>query len=143
MPRPGVNFRARLEVAQLEDRVVPTGQVVDVDVIPFAEATEGGASGTIRISRDGDTFGDLTVTYTVGGTATPGSDYTALSGTAVIPDGEAYVDVAIVPINDTTAEPTETITLAINPAAGTPSATRPPRPSTSGIMRPRSCRSRT
>ncbi|MBP5285373.1 MAG: hypothetical protein ILO34_04615, partial [Kiritimatiellae bacterium] len=53
-------------------------------------------SGYFTVSR-ADSNGDLYVNYTVGGTAVAGADYGALSGVAVIPDGESSVDIAIDP----------------------------------------------
>jgi RHS repeat-associated protein len=44
------------------------------------------------------TIGDLTVKYTVGGTAVAGSDYEPLSGAVVIPDGETQAAVAVHPV---------------------------------------------
>ena len=51
-----------------------------------SDAAENGlVPGVFRITR-ADTAHDLVVTYTVGGTATPGQTYEALSGTNVWPD---------------------------------------------------------
>ena len=51
-------------------------------------ATEAGpTSGAFTVSRAGDTGTALTVTYTVGGTATSVSDYAALSGSVTIAAG--------------------------------------------------------
>jgi len=51
-----------------------------VTVTKIADAFEGGAGGMFRFTRTGDTSSSLTVNYTVSGTATSGTDYTALSG---------------------------------------------------------------
>src|SRR5205823_1190952 len=69
-------------------------------------------------TRTGDTTGPLTVNYTVGGTATPGTDYTALSGTVTFGVGQATVDVPVTPIDDTAVEGTETVVVTVTPAAG-------------------------
>ena len=51
-------------------------------------ATEAGVTtGTFAVSRTGSTAAALTVNYTVSGSATPGSDYTALTGSLTIPPG--------------------------------------------------------
>ncbi|TWT65541.1 Calx-beta domain-containing protein [Crateriforma conspicua] len=57
--------------------------------------------------------GDLTVEYLVRGTAVGGDDYTALSGSVVVPaaDGFAYIDVSI--INDLIIEETESVTVTL------------------------------
>ena len=46
------------------------------------------------------TNGDLTVNYTLGGTATNGRDYAALSGSVVIPAGADRATIPVVPIDN-------------------------------------------
>ncbi len=69
-------------------------------------APDGTAAGADRLSNTGrfrfsrsDTpvagLPALTVPYTVSGTATPGSDYLTLSGSAIIPVNAAFVDVVV------------------------------------------------
>jgi putative intracellular protease/amidase len=55
------------------------------------------------------------VNYTVGGTATDGSDCTALTGSITIPAGQASANVTVTPIDDTATENDETVTLTITP----------------------------
>ena len=64
--------RARLSVTTLEDRTVPTPVVT---IAAIADATEGGASGTFRLTRT-ETAGTLNVGYSPSGTAGPYTDYT-------------------------------------------------------------------
>ena len=62
----------------------PTVTVVATD----AAAGETANPGIFTVTRTGPTTAALTVSYTVGGTATSVTDYTpALSGTVVIPVG--------------------------------------------------------
>ena len=70
------------------------------------------------MTRTGVTTAALTVNYTVAGTATAGSDYTALAGSVVIPAGSLTATVTVTPINDTAVEPDETVvaTLGANAA---------------------------
>ncbi len=73
---------------------------------------EGSAApASVLFTRTGPTTGSLTVNYTVGGTATPGADFTALPGSAVIPIGSASVLVEIAPVNNSVSEPLETVTV--------------------------------
>ena len=61
----------------------------DLSVARVSDANENGlVPGIFRISR-ADTAHDLTVTYTVDGTATPGQTFETLSGTATIPAGSS------------------------------------------------------
>ncbi len=55
----------------------------------------------------------VTVTYTVSGTATAGTDYEPLSGTVTIPAGQTNADITLVPRADTTLENTETVTVTL------------------------------
>jgi parallel beta-helix repeat protein len=103
--------------------VLPTVAVVATD----ASASEAGPDpGTFTISRTGSTSGALTVRYTVGGTATSGSDYAPLPGNAVIPAGSASAVITVNPINDSLVEGSESVvlTLAADPgyAIGSPNS---------------------
>ena len=69
--------------------------------------------GTFTISREGDTTVPLTVNYTVGGTAASGSDYDALAGSVTIPIGQTSVAITVTPVDDTDAEPKETVVLTL------------------------------
>jgi len=81
---------------------------------PFSEA---GGTGKFWLSRTGATTSALVINYILGGTATNGADYSALSGTVTIPAASAGVSVDITPINDTLAEGTETIIVTLAPGA--------------------------
>jgi hypothetical protein len=89
---------------------------------PDAIATESPLStGTFRVTRTAATPVPLIVSYSVTGTATPGSDYTATppfnyatrSGSVSIPAGKAFTDIAVTPVNDSLMEREETITLTL------------------------------
>ncbi len=81
----------------------------------FSEAN--GSLAKFFLSRTGATTNALTVNYTMGGTATPGADYTAPSGSVTIAAGAAgaYVDISL--LADALAEGTETIILSVTPGA--------------------------
>ena len=86
----------------------------DISVAKISDATENDlVPGVFRISR-ADTAHDLSVAYTVGGTAIAGQTYEALSGTATIPAGASFVDIEVVPKMDsaTTVDTTVSVTLA-------------------------------
>jgi len=74
--------------------------------------------GILTITRSGSTAAALTVHYTVGGTATSGSDYAALAGTATIPAGQTSATIAVTPVDDAVVEGNETVivTLSADPA---------------------------
>src|SRR6185437_9486504 len=79
---------------------------------------EGGTPGYVTFSRTGgDVSSALSVTYTVGGTATSGTDYTALSGSISIPAGQSSANVDITALPDNLVESDETVTLEIVPTS--------------------------
>jgi hypothetical protein len=91
--------------------VSPTVSIVAID----SGAQENPAeNGQFRISRTGSTANNLVVNYTITGSATNNVDYQQLTGTATIMAGQTAVTIDIVPINDTTAEGEETVTLTLS-----------------------------
>lgn len=80
-----------------------------------ASAAEAGQDpGTFRITRTGDTTNALSVSYTIAGQATNGTDYTpTLTGSTAIAAGQSFVDVTITPVDDSTIEGNETVTLTL------------------------------
>jgi subtilase family serine protease/subtilisin family serine protease len=77
-------------------------------------ATEAGPTGgAVRFTRGGDVSSPLTVYYTVGGTATAGSDYVALPGRVTIPEGVADVTIAVDALDDPSIESDETVVVTL------------------------------
>ncbi len=92
----------------------PTVTVVATD----ASAGEGGGNtGTFTVSRTGSTTAALTVNYQVGGTATPGQDYAALSGSVPIASGAASAPINVAPIADAVLEASETVVVTLTSSA--------------------------
>ncbi len=113
--QPVYNF---LDAALLDPAVppaVPPASGIDPSVLIQAtdrNASESGDSGRFTITRQ-SAGGDLTVTYTVSGTATSGDDFVALPGTVTIPAGQASAEVAVTPIDDGVLETAETVILTL------------------------------
>jgi uncharacterized repeat protein (TIGR01451 family) len=83
-----------------------------------ATATEADAKpGVLTVSRVANTSTAQTFSYTISGTATNGTDYANLSGTATIDAGQTSVEIKVVPVDDILGEPNETVSLKLN--AGT------------------------
>ena len=74
-------------------------------------------TGRATISRSGATTADLTVFYTIGGTATNQTDYQKLQGRATIRAGASSAKILIRPIDDTIPELGETVILTLSPNA--------------------------
>ncbi|MFC7523503.1 Calx-beta domain-containing protein [Parapedobacter sp. GCM10030251] len=100
-----------------DESAVPSNLALAID--KTADAAEPGTDGSFTISLPaGITVSeDVTVTYTVGGTATAGDDYAALSGTAVIPAGLNSVTVAVTILDDDLSESVETVIVTLSEAS--------------------------
>jgi len=96
----------------LNGAVLPTVTVT----APDASASEVPSTdtGRFRIARTGDTTSSLTVFYSLGGTATNGTDYQRLIGRANIAAGRPNVTITLRPIDDATAESDETAVLTLS-----------------------------
>jgi hypothetical protein len=97
-----------------------TGGIVPASLsIADASVIEGG-SLVFMVTRAGTTASVVTVNYaTANGTAVAGTDYTGASGTLTFAVGDTTKTVTIATIDDTTAEPTETMTVTLSsPSAG-------------------------
>ncbi|MFN9555749.1 MAG: Calx-beta domain-containing protein [Dolichospermum sp.] len=80
--------------------------------------TEDGTNNLVyTFTRTGATTTALTVTYTIGGTATNGSDYASLPTSIAFAAGLATATVIVDPTADTTVESNETVALTL--ASGT------------------------
>jgi len=96
--------------------------VITLAVSPAGVTEDGTANLVYTFSRTGATTSALTVNYTVGGTATLGTDYNGIAATPATKTvsfaaNSATATVTVDPTADTTIEPDETIALTL--AAGT------------------------
>ncbi len=74
--------------------------------------------GVITLTRTGPVDADLIVRFSVSGTATPGADYLALTGSATMVAGNSSVTIPVTPLDDSFVEPDETIIVTLNSGAG-------------------------
>ena len=106
----------------VNDDILPT---VSIAVIDEAAAETGNNPATFRISRAGESRGNLTVNLAIDGTSnnpTKPSDYTLSGGgvsvnssnvSVTIPDGQNFVDVSLTAVDDIHAEAQETLKLKL------------------------------
>lgn len=83
---------------------------------PFGVEPFGGDPADLasfRLRRYGPVANSLAVNYSLAGTATNGTDYTRLTGTAVFPAGASSVDVTVEPLADNVTEGRETVILQV------------------------------
>jgi hypothetical protein len=92
------------------------GQIISLNATHAVASEAGPDAGVFTVIRSGSTASALTVNYTISGTATPGSDYVALSGSVNIPAGAASASLTLTPLQDTGVEGTETVVMTL--AAG-------------------------
>jgi len=76
-------------------------------------ATEATVTGQFTVSRTGATVSPLTVSYTTGGTAVSGVNYTALTGTVTIPAGVASVTITVQPLEEELWQGPTTVVLSL------------------------------
>lgn len=71
-----------------------------------------GADGSFQIVEDGSQTGNVTVYYSIGGTATNGVDYSNLSGSVVVSNSPNYVNINIAPFTNG-IQPNQTVILTL------------------------------
>jgi hypothetical protein len=72
------------------------------------------------VRRFGDTNGDLTLPYDIGGTASNGVDYVTLPGVVTIPAGERRALITIVPVDDGPPDVNKTVIIGLTPSTNSP-----------------------
>lgn len=98
---------------QLNDDDMPTVSIVATD----ASASETGPDrGLFTITRTGSPLADLTVDYSMAGSAMHGTDYRRLDGRSTIPAGQSSITVEIMPFDDELDEGTQDVVLQLRTA---------------------------
>ena len=101
-----------------------TGTIINDDTsvtlaVSPASVTEDGTTNLVyTFTRSGVTTNALTVNYTVGGTATNGTDYTSIPTSVTFAANSATATVIVDPTADTTVEPDETVILTLATGTG-------------------------
>src|SRR5262249_13447746 len=99
----------------IADNDLPSVTVAATD---SAAGETGPNPGTFTFTRTGATGAPLVVSYMLSGTATNGTDYTALSGTVTISAGLASASVTVTPIDDAVFEGPESVVAAVGASSG-------------------------
>lgn len=79
---------------------------------------ENGGSANVEVTLSGVTSQDVTIPFSVSGTASPGQDYILLGTTLTIPAGQSSGKIVLTIINDTVADPNETISVTLGTPTG-------------------------
>jgi len=88
-------------------------QSVSITATDSTASEPGSDNGTLTVTRTGATAAALTVNLSVSGTATSGSDFTALATSVTFAAGITTKTITVTPINNTTAEPNETVIVTL------------------------------
>ncbi len=99
------------------DDTDPSIPVVSVTATTPNTALRDTVPGVFTITRAGDTGADLTVQYSLSGTALNFANYAGLSGSAVIPSGANSVQVQVTPIDLSFQDLSRTVILNLTPNA--------------------------
>ena len=105
---------------------------VTVSVSPAAVAEDGAPNLIYTFTLNQAAFSATSINYTIGGTATNGTDYATIASPLVIPAGNTTGTVTVNPTADATIEADETVTLTL--AAGTGYTVGVPNSATGTIL---------
>nr|WP_320204022.1 putative Ig domain-containing protein [Agrobacterium rosae]MDX8306017.1 putative Ig domain-containing protein [Agrobacterium rosae] len=103
-----------------------------IAVSPASVAEDGATNLIYTVTLDQATPSAVSVAFSVGGTATSGTDYAAVSSPLVIAAGQTTGTITINPTADATIEPDETVVLAL--ASGTGYNVASPNSATGTIL---------
>ncbi|MEO7298212.1 MAG: Calx-beta domain-containing protein [Verrucomicrobiota bacterium] len=113
------NYYGQLDQSVTMDRFRLVGDVPVVTITAsIPNSAEPSAPGQFTISRSGNTSSNLTVYYTITGTASNGVDYLSLTGSLTISAGSSNAIVTMSPIDDNVVEGNETVVLTLAANAG-------------------------
>ena len=115
----GVGAATGATLVEVYDITPENLTIVGVVATNATTDTKGAAPGVYTFSRTGPPAAALTVYYQVNGSAAPGVDYTALTGTVTFPAGASTTSVSLTPRSDGASDTISRIaTLSLAPGAG-------------------------
>lgn len=102
-----------------------------ISIVRSSHAVEGVSAGSFTVRSTSSFPSDTTILFSVGGSASPGSDYTSFGSSVVLPAGATSVAIPVSITDDSSQESTETISVTLSPSA---SYTLAPKPYTSASL---------
>lgn len=87
---------------------------IDVTAAEPIAAEDSNRAGSFVVQRTGDLSATHTISYTLGGTAVPGSDYAALTGAVTLLTGTTSITLPVIPLQDSVEEISETVSIALD-----------------------------
>ncbi len=91
---------------------------ITLAVNPLSVNEDGTTNLIYTFTRDGSLTNPLTVNYTIGGTATKGTDYANIGTSVTFAQNSAIATVTVDPKADATVESNETVALTLAPGTG-------------------------
>ncbi|WP_425599884.1 putative Ig domain-containing protein [Xanthomonas melonis] len=92
--------------------------VASIGVSPASVSEDGATNLVYTVNLSQAPVSPVSIGFSVGGTATSGTDYAAVSSPLVIPAGQTSGTITINPTADSTAEPDETVVLTLAAGSG-------------------------
>ncbi|WP_425519283.1 putative Ig domain-containing protein [Xanthomonas cannabis] len=89
-----------------------------IAVSPASVAEDGGTNLTYTVTLTNTSSTAVSIGFSVGGTATSGTDFAAVNSPLVIPAGQTSGSIVIDPTADATSEPDETVVITLNAGSG-------------------------
>ncbi|WP_267096395.1 putative Ig domain-containing protein [Xanthomonas sacchari] len=89
-----------------------------IAVSPASVAEDGSANLVYTVTLSQASPSALSIGFSVGGTATSGTDYAAVNSPLVIAAGQTSGTITVDPTPDTTVEPDETVVISLNAGSG-------------------------
>ncbi|NCS55322.1 MAG: hypothetical protein GPJ23_25185 [Microcystis aeruginosa G13-05] len=112
------DYEGGLQILDVSDFTNPSTSTVTLAVSPSSVTEDGTANLVYTFTRSGVTTNPLTVNYTVGGTATNGTDYTSIPTSVTFAANSSTATVTVDPTPDTTVESNETVALTLATGTG-------------------------
>jgi hypothetical protein len=118
LPSPGAKIGSpKTATVTILDNDTNNLPIVSVSAVDAAASEPGADRGTFRIARDRDTNGALLVSFTIGGSAAGGTDYTNLGTSLTLPAGVWFTNLIVHPRDDAAFETNETVVLTLTTLA--------------------------
>ena len=103
-----------IEIIQLEGGGSPPPTNPVVSIAATQDGAEPGSDGQFTVSLSEVASTDTVIAYTVGGTASAGEDFAALTETVTIAAGELTANIEVAVIDDQLDEPEESVTVTLD-----------------------------
>lgn len=117
-PQISINASAKTDLVTISDNDTA---IAAITISDGTLSETGPDNGQLAVTLTNKSSTATTIHYAVSGTATPGTDYTALTGSVTIPAGSTTAPINVTVINDAIVEASETVIVTLDGIAGDPS----------------------